>query len=76
MLIRFIRFDKYYNLRICKNLFGNTSIVCSYGSNFSGLGNIKIIECKTQEEIEKKIRKITKKRLRHGYEKVEILEKY
>jgi len=71
MVIKFTRYDKYYNLRVCKNLFGNTSIICSYGSNFSGLGNVKIIECKAEKELERKIREITNIRLRHGYKKVE-----
>ena len=71
MVIKFTRYDKYYNLRVCKNLFGNTSIICSYGSNFSGLGNIKIIEFSTEKELKRKIREITKRRLRNGYKEIE-----
>ena len=63
--------NRYYHIRICKNLFGNNSIICSYGSTKSNHGNMKIIECVTEEELKKKLNEITKRRLRHGYERVE-----
>jgi len=59
--------NRYYNIRICKNLFGNKSIICSYGSIYSNHGNIKIIECATEEELKKKLDEIMKRRITRGY---------
>ena len=63
--------NRYYHIRICKNLFGNNSIICSYGSTKSNHGNMKIIECLTEEELKKKLDGITKKRIARGYTIVE-----
>lgn len=70
MLFSFQKDQKYYNLHVQPNLFGGSSIICSWGSNISRRNGNKIIVCSDDAERKQVIEKITKRRYQRGYKDV------
>ena len=59
--------NKYYKIQLQLNLFGSTSIICSWGSLSSNLGNYKIIICDMEQEVNSILKHIIKVRKSRGY---------
>lgn len=58
---------KYYKVDLQPNLFGSTSIICSWGSISNNLGNCKTIICDNQQELDTTLKRIFKNRKARGY---------
>lgn len=61
---------KYYKLFEQQTLFNTIDVICVWGRIGGNLGNYKVIPCKNEEEVEKTIEQITKKRLSRGYKAI------
>lgn len=68
MQYRWSSTHKYYHLYIQQTLFGNTDIVCSWGSFYNNLGNFKIITCDSTEALDHTFKAILQRRKSRGYE--------
>ncbi|WPY01783.1 WGR domain-containing protein (plasmid) [Candidatus Trichorickettsia mobilis] len=68
MQYRWLKNNKYYHIHLQLNLFGGTSVVCSWGSVNSKQGGYKIFFCSTQDEIDQILSYVTKRRKSRGYE--------
>jgi DNA polymerase-3 subunit epsilon len=58
---------KYYNMQTQLTLFGDESLVCSWGSVNGNRGNHKIIECSTPSEMHDDLKRVIKRRKNRGY---------
>ena len=67
MFIQYVKSRKFYNVHLQQNLFGGTSVICSWGSFENNLGGSKTIFCEGQEQIDIVINKIAKRRKYRGY---------
>jgi len=59
--------EKYYKLFEQPTLFGTTDVVCVWGQVGGKLGGFKLICCDSQEEVEKAIEGVKKRRKYRGY---------
>ena len=59
--------EKYYKLFEQPTLFGTTDVVCVWGQVGGKLGGFKLICCDSQEEVEKAIEGVKKRRQYRGY---------
>ncbi len=60
--------DRYYNVQLQHNFFGGTSVICSWGSLYSNLGNYKIIPCQDDKQTTNTMEIIKKRRKARGYD--------
>ena len=60
--------ERFYQVVLQKDLLGDWSLTCSWGSLHSRLGNYKHHAFGTQNEALELIEKITKRRMARGYE--------
>ena len=67
MFKQWVKNKKFYNVHLQRNLFGGTSVICSWGSFSNNLGGHKIIFCQKEEQIVAIIKKIGKRRKYRGY---------
>ena len=58
---------KYYNIHVQSNLFGETSVIKSWGSLNSRRAGYKITFCNSETEVDKIVTEIIKKRRARGY---------
>ena len=68
MQYRWLKENKYYNVHLQLNLFGGTSVICSWGSINSKQGGYKITFCNNQLEVEATLNAIIKRRKARGYQ--------
>ena len=66
--LEFRKEKRYYNLHIQQSLFGTQDVICSWGAVGSKRNGNKIITCSSKEAIETEIKRITKLRIRRGYQ--------
>lgn len=59
--------ERYYKARVQKDLFGNWSLLKSYGGKKNNLGQQRIKSCDSYEDAMKKLKQIMKVRKSHGY---------
>ena len=48
MLQTWLKEDRFYNVQLQTNLFGGTSVFCSWGSRYGKRGGYKIIFCDSE----------------------------
>ena len=63
-----VKETKYYNAYIQQNLFGGSSVICSWGSLKNKMGRFKITPCDNDKQVSQLIENIKKKRKYRGYE--------
>lgn len=68
MLLRFKKGKRFYHLYQQDNLFGEISLICSWGSFNSNLGGHKIILCKDKAKLDDHVQNIRKIRIRRNYQ--------
>ena len=71
MLQTWLKEDRFYNVQLQANLFGGTSVVCSWGSRYGKLGGYKIIFCDNELEVSSALQVIEKRRRARGYKLTE-----
>jgi len=59
---------RFYRVRVQRDLFGDLSVLCVWGSKNSRHGNHKLIACADISEVRSVIRKIARVRKQHDYE--------
>ena len=64
---RFQTMSRYYTIQMQKDLFGDSVIVCCWGSKLSKHGGCKTIPAGTEEDAKEIIGQIAKRREAHGY---------
>ncbi len=52
MLLCWSKDNRFYNVQLQANLFGSTSVICSWGSTGSKRGGYKIIFCDNELDVE------------------------
>ena len=67
MLQTWLKEDRFYNVQLQANLFGGTSVVCSWGSRYGKQGGYKIIFCDNELDVENTLQIIKKRRHARGY---------
>jgi predicted DNA-binding WGR domain protein len=67
MLLSWLKGYKFYNVQLQTNLFGGTSVVCSWGSLNSKRGSRKIILCENELDVKNTLQAIKKRRRARGY---------
>ena len=67
MFKQYVKNKKFYNVHLQQNLFGGTSVICSWGSFENNLGGHRTIFCQKQEQIDATIDEIAKRRKYRGY---------
>jgi len=65
--LRFITDDRYYNINLYQDLFGDWVVVCDYGSRRTRAGHRKIIALPDKQFALKRADEIANVRYRHGY---------
>ena len=66
MLQTWLREDRFYNVQLQTNLFGGTSVFCSWGSRYGKRGGYKIIFCDSELEVSSALQVIEKRRRVRG----------
>ena len=65
---KFQKHERYYHVYTQLTFFENEiDLICTWGTFDSRRGGNKIITCKSEEEIKKKLKEITKRRAARGY---------
>jgi hypothetical protein len=54
MLQTWLKEDRFYNVQLQTNLFGGTSVVCSWGSRYGKRWGYKIIFCDIGADVKKR----------------------
>lgn len=67
MLQSWLKEDRFYNVQLQANLFGGTSVFCSWGSRYGKRGGYKIIFCDNESEVDNALLVIGKRREAKGY---------
>ena len=67
MLQTWLKEDRFYNVQLQANLFGGTSVLCSWGSRYGKRGGYKIIFCDSELEVNSALQVIEKRRRARGY---------
>jgi len=67
MLLSWLKDNRFYNVQLQANLFGGTSVVCSWGSTISKRAGHKIIFCDNKLDVESTLQTIKKRRKARGY---------
>lgn len=67
MLQSWLKDDRFYNVQLQANLFGGTSVFCSWGSTYGKRGGCKIVLCDNELDVENTLQIIKKRRHARGY---------
>lgn len=66
--LRWVTQTRFYQVSLQKDLFGDLSVLCVWGSRSSRHGRHKLIPCSNIGEARKAVRAIAKTRRRHNYQ--------
>jgi predicted DNA-binding WGR domain protein len=67
MLLSWLKDHRFYNVQLQANLFGGTSVFCSWGSRYGKRGGYKIIFCDNELDVANTLQAIKKRRKVNGY---------
>lgn len=67
MLLSWEKGEKYYKLRVEKNIFGSLDVICYWGRFNTKLGGYKIVSCNSYSQVKQVICFIKRKRRSRGY---------
>lgn len=66
-----VKETKYYNAYIQQNLFGGSSVICSWGSLKNKIGRFKITPCDHDIQLNTMLANIKKRRKYRGYKEID-----
>jgi len=71
MIISWSKDNRFYNVQLQANLFGNMSVICSWGGIDSKRCGYKIIFCNNELDVENTLQIIKKRREARGYIRID-----
>lgn len=72
MWLCFRKKERFYHVYLQDNLFGGTTVICSWGVFDGNRAGHKYIFCDNQQQVTDELKKITKTRIARGYAYYEI----